>query len=223
MRIVNAPKFPDLIKTSHGVATHQLATPRTGSYLGRHTPQTCTCGGKAASTLHNRVTASMTRRMFLGGAAAAILPFIGFQTSKAIAQQPSPPDRPVLLTNLRLFDGVSKTVKTGVNILVEGSRIAALPSAAEAVQNAKVIDCGGRLAMPGLIDAHWHSMFCGLTEMAAMTADIGYVTWLPRAKPSTRYCAASPACVMPAGQASRSNAPSMKVSWSGRASSPRAP
>ena len=59
--------------------------------------------------------------------------------------------------------------------MVEGSRIAALPSAAEAVQNAKVIDCGGRLAMPGLIDAHWHSMFCGLTEMAAMTADIGYV------------------------------------------------
>ncbi|MAK55115.1 MAG: hydrolase [Pusillimonas sp.] len=119
--------------------------------------------------------ASMTRRMFLGGAAAAVVPFIGFQTSKAIAQQPAPPDRPVLFTNLRLFDGVSGQVREGVNILVEGNRIAALPQAGEIIENAQIIDCGGRLAMPGLIDVHWHSMFCGLTEMAAMTADIGYV------------------------------------------------
>lgn len=121
------------------------------------------------------MTISMTRRMFLGGAAAALVPFIGFQTSKAIAKQPAAPDRPVLLTNLRLFDGASGTVREGVNILVEGNQITALPSVTEPIENARVIDCGGRLAMPGLIDAHWHSMFCGLTEMAAMTADLGYV------------------------------------------------
>ena len=147
----------------------------TGTYLAKRAVQPCTCGGEAALRLHERVTAAMSRRMFLGGAAAAILPFIGFQTSKAIAQQPAPPDRPVLLTNIRLFDGVSTTVRKGVNILIEGDRIAALPAVGEPVENAKIIDCGGRLAMPGLIDAHWHTMFCGITEIAAMTSDLGYI------------------------------------------------
>ncbi len=146
-----------------------------GNYPGRHVQAVCSCGGVAAQWLHDRMTISMTRRMFLGGAAAALVPFIGFQTSKAIAKQPAAPDRPVLLTNLRLFDGASGTVREGVNILVEGNQITALPSVTEPIENARVIDCGGRLTMPGLIDAHWHSMFCGLTEMAAMTADLGYV------------------------------------------------
>lgn len=146
-----------------------------GSYLARRQIPACTCGGQAALVLHQRVTAAMSRRMFLGGVAATLLPFIGFQTSKAIAQQPSPPDRPVLLTNIRLFDGLSATVRKGINILVEGDRIAALPAAGERIENAKIIDCGGRLAMPGLIDAHWHTMFCGITEIAAMTSDLGYI------------------------------------------------
>lgn len=175
MRIAATPKFSTLANAPGVPTMHSDNTAANGAYLGQSQPHVCTCGGKAALALHNRATAAMTRRMFLGGAAAAIVPFIGFQTSKAIAQQPAPPDRPVLLTNLRLFDGISNTVRTGVNILVEGNRVVALPPVGEPVENAKVVDCGGRLAMPGLIDAHWHSMFCGITEMAAMTADIGYV------------------------------------------------
>lgn len=144
-------------------------------YLGQKMQAACACGGVAAAVLHERVMASISRRMFLGGAVALTVPFIGFKTSKAIAQQPAPPDQPVLLTNLRLFDGLSGTVRQGVNILVEGNRVSALPGAGEPIEGARIIDCGGRLAMPGLIDAHWHSMFCGLTEMAAMTADVGYI------------------------------------------------
>ena len=91
-------------------------------YLGQKMQAACACGGVAASVLHERVMASISRRMFLGGAAALTVPFIGFKTSKAIAQQPAPPDQPVLLTNLRLFDGLSGTVRQGVSILVEGNR-----------------------------------------------------------------------------------------------------
>ncbi|WP_228276164.1 metal-dependent hydrolase family protein [Neopusillimonas aestuarii] len=176
MRCAAVPSFSSLAAFNPSFSARDGFTgSQEGAYLGRRRQPVCTCGGVAAQVLHDRVMASMTRRMFLGGAAAAIVPFIGFQTSKAIAQQPAPPDRPLLLTNLRLFDGVSGTVREGVNILVEGNRISALPGAGEVIESAQMIDCGGRLAMPGLIDVHWHTMFCGLTEMAAMTADIGYV------------------------------------------------
>ncbi|MDO9173231.1 MAG: amidohydrolase family protein, partial [Actinomycetota bacterium] len=37
------------------------------------------------------------------------------------------------------------------------------------------IDGGGRVLMPGLIDAHWHSAFAALPVSALLTADIGYV------------------------------------------------
>ena len=174
MRCATAPLFSQPARF-HSPLTLSEATGHHGTYLARRLPQPCTCGGEAALALHDRVTAAMTRRMFLGGAAAAVLPFIGFQTSQAIAQQPAPPDRPILLTNLRLFDGISNTVRTGVNVLIDGQRVSALPGVGEKVENARIIDCGGRLAMPGLIDAHWHTMFCGLTEMAAMASDLGYV------------------------------------------------
>src|SRR5262245_18816792 len=38
-----------------------------------------------------------------------------------------------------------------------------------------MIDCGGRVMMPGLIDAHWHTMFAALSVPALFSADVGYV------------------------------------------------
>jgi imidazolonepropionase-like amidohydrolase len=37
-----------------------------------------------------------------------------------------------------------------------------------------VIDGGGRSLMPGLIDAHWHTMFVRPTPAEVKTADVGY-------------------------------------------------
>ena len=59
-------------------------------------------------------------------------------------------------------------------MLVDGGKIRALPAAGETV-DAKVIDCGGRTIMPGLIDVHWHALLCGISQAAAMTADVAYV------------------------------------------------
>ena len=135
----------------------------------------CVCGSRAVHMLHARVEAAMSRRIFLGGMAAAVVPFVGFRTSKAIAEVPGPTDKPQWFTNLRLFNGIDTVLREGVSILVEGGKIADIAENMQPPADADVIDCGGRVVMPGLIDAHWHSMFCGLTEMAAMTADIGYV------------------------------------------------
>lgn len=38
-----------------------------------------------------------------------------------------------------------------------------------------MIDCGGRVMMPGLIDAHWHSIFVALPVSALFSADVGYI------------------------------------------------
>ena len=60
----------------------------------------------------------------------------------------------IAFTNARVFDGTSNALRP-LNVLVEGERIASL-SEAPPPPDAEVLDCGGRVLMPGLIDAHVH-------------------------------------------------------------------
>lgn len=143
--------------------------------LGPIRAKGCTCGSAVCQLLHQRVTADMSRRMFVGGLAATLAPFAVAQTAGEMVKQPKDAERPLLLTNLRLFDGSSKAVRSGVQVLVQGKVISALPSAAEKVEGAQVIDCQGKLVMPGLIDTHWHTMLAAVAQTTAMTADLGYL------------------------------------------------
>lgn len=59
------------------------------------------------------------------------------------------------LTHCRVFDGSSSELQEDVCIVIEGDRIRALERTAPR-SAALVVDCGGRIAMPGLIDAHVH-------------------------------------------------------------------
>ena len=138
-------------------------------------PRACDCGGTVFNILQQRVVADMRRRQFLGGTAAMLAPFIGLSSSSAIAQQPQAQQRPVLLRNLRLFDGTGKAPRTGINVLVTGPLITALLPAGDKVEGAQVIDCQGKLLMPGLIDAHWHTMLAAISQVTAMTSDVGYL------------------------------------------------
>lgn len=83
--------------------------------------------------------------------------------------------KPVLFRNVKIFDGTSARLLEGKNVLVEGDRIKGMPSSSETVPEVQIIDCGGRTLMPGMIDAHWHSILAGISQAAAMTADIPYV------------------------------------------------
>lgn len=135
----------------------------------------CTCGSVVCQLLHQRVMADMSRRMFMGGVAATLAPFAVAQAAGEDARQPKQAERPLLLTNLRLFDGSGKAVRSGVQVLVQGKLISALPPTAEKVEGAQVIDCQGKLVMPGLIDTHWHTMLAAIAQMTAMTSDLGYL------------------------------------------------
>ena len=86
-----------------------------------------------------------------------------------------------LFQNVRVFDGKNGTLSPVSNVLVEGNIIKSVSTADIATDPkspATVIAGGGRVLMPGLIEAHWHAMMVAPTLLTAMTADIGYLNLL---------------------------------------------
>src|SRR4030095_14039894 len=87
--------------------------------------------------------------------------------------------------NVRIFDGKSEQLSGPSDVLVRGNkieRISSTPIAADRLEGAVVIDGAGRTLMPGLIDAHWHTMLVRPTPASAMAADIGYTNLLAAAE-----------------------------------------
>jgi imidazolonepropionase-like amidohydrolase len=94
-------------------------------------------------------------------------------------EKPTGPPPPVtLFTNARIFDGKSKVLTEKMNVLVRGNIIAKIstdPIPTEDSPNTTVIDGGGGTLMPGLIDAHWHSIFATSPLALAMNGDFGHL------------------------------------------------
>lgn len=134
----------------------------------------CLCGAPRTQAAMRRIEADLSRREVLGGSAAVLGLFAGFglQSRPVRAQTPG---RPLLLTNLRYFDGKTLRMQEGRDILIQGGRITDFPANGQGPTDAERIDCGGRAVIPGLIDAHWHSTLVGVTQLQAMSADIGFV------------------------------------------------
>ena len=58
-------------------------------------PRACTCGSVVCQLLHERVMTDMSRRMFVGGVAAMMAPFVGcMRPSPVPAACPSRPTDP---------------------------------------------------------------------------------------------------------------------------------
>ena len=80
----------------------------------------------------------------------------------------------IVFRSARIFDGESETLRTGVNVWVEDGFIREIsdrpPSADE-----EVVDCGGRVLMPGLIDAHVHVYASGLNFIRVAQSPVSYL------------------------------------------------
>jgi imidazolonepropionase-like amidohydrolase len=97
------------------------------------------------------------------------------QSADARAASPAP-SPPIVFANFLLFDGNARTLRGGLRLLIEDNRIKAIASGdSTAPDGARTINCGGRVLMPGLIDAHWHSMFAAVSVPELFNADIGYI------------------------------------------------
>jgi imidazolonepropionase-like amidohydrolase len=100
---------------------------------------------------------------------AVLLAMIVCSASPAPAQQ----DAAVLFRNVKIFDGKNATLSAASNVLVRDGKIEKV-STADIAATGQVIAGGGRVLMPGLIDAHWHAMLVRPTPMAALAGDVGY-------------------------------------------------
>ncbi len=76
-------------------------------------------------------------------------------TAPVFAQKKTPRPR-VLVKNVRVFDGTSAGLTGSTNIVVENNLIKAISAKAKADEDTVVIEGGGRVLIPGLIDAHQH-------------------------------------------------------------------
>lgn len=132
----------------------------------------CACHNPHVHELFGRIDEELARRSVLKGIAASLAaPALGL-VSPAFAQSPA---KPLLLRNVNIFDGAAGKLVQGRDVLVEGKLIKSLVAAGDTVAGVDTIDCGGRTLMPGMIDAHWHSILAGISQMTAMTADIPYI------------------------------------------------
>jgi imidazolonepropionase-like amidohydrolase len=90
-----------------------------------------------------------------------------------------------LFENVRIFDGRGESLSAATNVLVRGNMIEKIskdPIPIDANSSAKIIAGGGRTLMPGLIDAHWHTMLVRPTPAALLVDDVGYLNLLAGAE-----------------------------------------
>ncbi len=92
--------------------------------------------------------------------------------SSALAQESTK----TLYENVRIFDGQGAELSAASNVLVVGDKIETISTDPIEAADAEVIDGGGRVLMPGLIDAHWHTMLIRNTPAESITGDVGYNT-----------------------------------------------
>jgi imidazolonepropionase-like amidohydrolase len=115
----------------------------------------------------------LSRRSFLAGVGAAAV--AGAMPGSAFAQTSGPASK-VLFRQVRVFDGRSDTLRAGVQILIEGNRIASVDTTNSAPpSDATVIDCGDRVLMPGMIDAHWHTLYAAVPLTVLVGGDPGII------------------------------------------------
>jgi imidazolonepropionase-like amidohydrolase len=88
--------------------------------------------------------------------------------------QTTPQRADVLFENVRVFDGVGSELSPATNVLVEDGKIVSISSEESAGEAAIVIDGEGRTLMPGLIDAHWHTMLIRGSPAQGISGDVGY-------------------------------------------------
>lgn len=146
-----------------------------GGKYQRFATNVCRCCDPELHSFSARADASISRRSFVAGAAAAA----GLAAVPMVARAEAKPRSATMFENVRIFDGSSDGLSPPSNVLVVDNLIKTIsqaPIAAPPDVAMARIQGGGRTLMPGLIDAHTHLMFETLPKTSLLTADIEFVT-----------------------------------------------
>lgn len=128
----------------------------------------CGCSSPLLENVSRRLEA-VSRRYFLAGAGAGLV--AAAMPAAALAEPP----RKILFREVQLFDGTSGGLKPGAQVLVEGGSIVSVDMANNPPpSDADVLACGGRVLMPGLIDAHWHTLLAAVPISFLVSGDPGF-------------------------------------------------
>ena len=139
-------------------------------------PRRCLCHTPAFGRLNAHLTQKFSRSSSLAARDASLGVFASGSGSMHAPASAGRNSR-IAFTNALLFDGKSDTLLAGLRVVVDGQTIRAVePAEAPSDADARIVDCGGGVLMPGLIDAHWHAMLASLPLTVLLTADAGYIT-----------------------------------------------
>ncbi|MFW1582729.1 amidohydrolase family protein [Vibrio parahaemolyticus] len=111
---------------------------------------------------------------FKGYVLAAAMALV-FGSTAASAVEKDSKLQTTLFTNVHVFDGKNEERIMNANVLVEDNLIKEISTKPITAYDAVVIDGGGRTLMPGMIDAHWHTMLAGVNAVEAFTQFDGYL------------------------------------------------
>lgn len=132
----------------------------------------CPCFSPDLQKASRRLEALSRRGLLFGLAAAAVatsFPAQGF------AQAGGKPTR-TLLRKARLFDSKAGVVTDNVQVLVVNNQIAGIDRTnAPPPEDATVLDCRNGVIIPGLIDAHWHTIFAAVPLNLLLGGDPGII------------------------------------------------
>lgn len=81
----------------------------------------------------------------------------------------------VLLKNCDVFDGENEKLQKGVDVLIVGNLIKKIGKNLTADDNTTIIQANGKTLIPGLIDAHWHSVYAYAPPEIYFNGDISEV------------------------------------------------
>jgi len=93
------------------------------------------------------------------------------------AQEPAEP-KLTLISNVNIFDGENEKLLMNMHVLVKDNLIETIsdePLAIIQTDNVTMIDGGGRTLMPGLIDAHWHTLLSSITLEEGQSEEADYL------------------------------------------------
>src|SRR5262245_18646616 len=122
-----------------------------------------------------------TRRTFLGLARGAVAA-AAIWAAPADAQQRT---AVTLIENVRIFDGTHPSLSAPSSVLIRGNiieKISTGPIPTDRRADTQIIAGGGRVLMPGLIDAHWHVTLVRPTPAQLLSSGLGYSTLLAGAE-----------------------------------------
>lgn len=130
----------------------------------------CGCFNPSLQIVSRRLE-TLSRRGFLAGLGAVALS--ASLPKNSFAQ--SAPSKTVF-REVRVFDGKSGSLKSDVQVLVENNKIKSIDTTnSPAPTDATVINGRNGVLMPGLIDAHWHTIFAAVPLNVLLAGDPGII------------------------------------------------